>query len=171
MKFLINLWRFLSFPLILGGLALSWWGINNWSMSSGATVMSATELTASHTEIARLKDSLRYDLSAASIRQENFMGVKSPAMAAFPAWAGTDSGKTHFVVFSSRPAFLGPVVKTFMQVDSAGGAISVESSAKGTKGSNGILVPKFDALVQTLAAQFRPHLTDSVRGRFLAEGT
>jgi len=168
MKFLINLWRFLSFPLILGGLALSWWGINNWTMSSGGKVMTAAELASSHAEIALLKDSLRYDLRGASIRQENFMGVKSPAVAAFPAWAGMDSGKTHLVIFSSRPEFLGPTVKSFMQVDSAGGAISVESSSKG---SSGILVPKFDALVQILASQIRPHLTDSVRGRFLAEGT
>ncbi|MEN9307483.1 MAG: hypothetical protein RL173_1415 [Fibrobacterota bacterium] len=168
MKFLINLWRFLSFPLILGGLALSWWGVNNWTMSSGGAVMSAAELLSSHAEIALLKDSLRYDLSTASIRQENFMGVKSPAVAAFPAWAGADSGRTRFVVYSSQPNFLGPTVKSFMQVDSADGAISVESSSKGSKG---VLVPVFDALVQTLASQMRPHLTDSVRGRFMAQGT
>jgi hypothetical protein len=168
MKFLINLWRFLSFPLILGGLALSWYGIHNWTMSSGGQVMSASELVSSHADVALLKDSLTFDLRGASIRQENFMGVKSPAVAAFPAWPGKDSGKTHLVVLSSRPSFLGPAVKSFMQVDSAGGAISVASSSNS---STGILVPKFEALVQTLASQLRPHLTDSVRGRFLAEGT
>jgi len=169
MKFLINLWRFLSFPLILGGLALSWYGVHNWSMSSGGKLMNAAELVSSHEDVALLQDSLRYDLRGASIRQENFMGVKSPAVAAFPAWAGKDSGKARLVVFSSRPMFLGPAVKSFMQVDSAGGAISVESSS--SKTSSGTLVPKFDALVQTLASELRANLTDSVRGRFFAKGT
>lgn len=168
MKFLIQLWKFLSFPLILAGLALSWYGIHNWSMASADKVMTASALLASHEDVVLLKDSLHYDLRWANIRQENVMGVKSPAVAVFPAWPGNDSGRVRLVVLSSRPVFLGPTVKSFQRVDSAEGAIQVQSTGKASAGTLG---PQFEALIQILADQVRPHLLDSTQGRFFAEGT
>lgn len=170
MKLLVQLWRILSFPFILGGLVLCWYGIQNWSISSAENVVNAKELQLAPEEVLILRDSLRYDLSAPSIRQENFMGIKSEPLAVFPAWAGTDSGAVKFILFSSDPKFLGPAVKSFMRIDSAGGAINVQSSGKNQ--SAGKLVPEFEAMIQLLAAKLgKEALEDSVRGRFLVQAT
>ncbi len=96
------------------------------------------------------------------------MGIKSPALAVFPAWAGDDSSRVRLVVISSQSQFVGPVVQTFKYVDSTDGAIQVRSSGPTTKGT---LAPKFDALIQELIYKLRDHLTDSAQGRFLAQGT
>ncbi len=168
MKLLVQIWRILSFPFILAGLVLTWYGIQNWSIASAEKIVSAKELAVQPEDVVVLHDSLRYDLSAPSIRQENFMGIKSEPMAVFPTWAGTDSGLVKIVVLSSQPRFLGPAVKSFMKIDSAGGAIDVQSSGKNSAGS---LVPKFEALVQVLASKLgKANLEDSVHGRFLAHG-
>lgn len=168
MKFLIQIWKFVSFPLILIGLVLTWYGVRNLSMVTSDKVVSVKELFASKPSAIRIKDSLRFDLSHASLRQENFMGIKSPALVVFPAWAGSDSGTVKLVVISSRPQFVGPAVRSFRYVDSVEGAIQVHSSGTASAGT---LAPKFDALVQLLTMKLRDHLTDSGQGRFLAEGT
>lgn len=168
MKLLVQIWRILSFPLILVGLVLAWYGIQNWSIASADKIVSAKELAVQPDDVVVLHDSLRYDLAAPSIRQENFMGIKSEPTAVFPTWAGTDSGLVKIVVVSSQPRFLGPAVKSFMRIDSAGGAIKVQSSEKNSEGS---VVPKFEALIQIQAAKLgKAALEDSVRGRFLAHG-
>lgn len=169
MKLLVQIWRILSFPLILVGLVLTWYGIQNWSIASADKIVSAKELAVQPDDVVVLHDSLRYDLSAPSIRQLNIMGITSEPTAVFPAWAGTDSGLVKIVVVSSQPRFLGPAVKSFMRIDSAGGAIKVQSSEKNSEGS---VVPKFEALIQIQAMKLgKAKLEDSVRGRFLAHGT
>ncbi len=168
MKFLIQLWRILSFPLILGGLGAVWYGIHHWQEASADKVVTTRELFANHLEVALLKEPLRFDLTNASVRQENFMGVKSPAVAVFPAWPEKDLGRARLVILSSRPSFLGPVVKSFQRVDSGQGAIHVQSNSKT---STGTLLPQFEAMIQTLEADLRLHLDDSTKGNFLAQGT
>lgn len=168
MKLLVQIWRILSFPLILIGLVLAWYGIHNWSIASADKIVAARELAVQPDDVVVLHDSLRYDLTAPSIRQVNIMGIKSEPTAVFPAWAGTDSGLVKIVVVSSQPKFLGPAVKSFMRIDSAGGAIKVQSSEKNAEGS---VVPKFEALIQIQAAKLgKAALEDSIRGRFLAHG-
>lgn len=168
MKFLIKIWKIISFPLILGGLALTWYGIRNLPMVTSEKVVSVRELFSARPDVTKLQDSLRFDLRAPSLRQENFMGIKSAALAVFPAWYGNDSGPAKLVVISSRPEFVGPAVRSFKYVDSSGGAVQFHSTGPT---STGLLAPKFDALIQTLAADMRMHLNDSTQGRFLAQGT
>jgi hypothetical protein len=168
MKFLIKIWKIVSFPLILGGLALTWYGVRNLPMVTSDKVVSVRELFSTRPDVVKLKDSLRFDLRRASLRQENFMGIKSSALAVFPAWYGSDSGSTKLVVISSRPEFVGPAVRSFKHVDSTEGAVQVHSTGTTSVGN---LAPKFDALVQTLAAELSLHINDTAQGRFLARGT
>lgn len=168
MKFLIKIWKIVSFPLILGGLALTWYGVHNLPLVTSDKVVSIRELFSTRPDVVKIQDSLRFDLRRASLRQENFMGIKSPALAVFPAWLGNDSGSPKLVIISSRPDFVGPAVRSFKYVDSAEGAVQVHSTGPT---STGLLAPKFDALIQTLAADLRMHLMDTTQGRFLAKGT
>lgn len=168
MKFLIKIWKIVSFPLILGGIALTWYGVHNLPLVTSDKVVSIRELLADKPDVARVRDSLRFDLRWASLRQENFMGIQSPALAVFPAWYGTDSGLAKFVIVSSRPEFVGPAVRSFRRVDSAGEAVQVQSTSPI---STGALTPKFDALIQMLTIELRENLTDTAQGVFLAEGT
>ena len=168
MKFLIQIWKFVSFPLILGGLALTWYGIHNLPLVTSEKVISVQELLSTRPDASRIQDSLRFDLRHASLRQENILGIKSPALAVFPAWPGNDSGLARLVVVSSRPEFVGPTVRSFRRTDSAEGAIQVSSTGPFSAGA---LQPKFEAMIQVLTAQLRDHLADTAQGRFLAKGT
>lgn len=168
MKFLIKIWKIVSFPLILGGLALTWYGVHNLPLVTSDKVVSIRELFSTRPDVVKIQDSLRFDLRRASLRQENFMGFKSPALAVFPAWSGSDSGSTKLVIISSRPEFVGPVVRSFKHVDSTEGAVQVHSTGPASTGN---LAPKFDALVQTLAAELKSNINDTAQGRFLAKGT
>lgn len=168
MKFLIKIWKIVSFPLILGGIALAWYGIHNLPLVTSDKVVSIRELLSNKPDVARIRDSLRFDLRWASLRQENFMGIQSPALAVFPAWYADDSGLAKFVVVSTRPEFVGPAVRSFRRVDSADGAIQVQSTSSISAGA---LTPRFDALIQMLTVELRNHLADTTQGRFFAQGT
>ena len=167
MKFIIALCKLLSFPLILGGGALIWYSVHNWTAGTADGLSDGTTLLSKRPDAVRFHDSVRYDLSAASLRQDNFMGVKSPARAAFPVWIGTDTGAPRLVAVSSDPRFLGPVVEGFKRVDSIAGEVKVRSTSSTSAGT---LQPQFDALVQELAAEMKAHLQDSVHGRAFLEG-
>jgi len=167
MKFIIALCKLLSFPLILAGGALTWYGIHNWTAGTAADLVDGKSLFAQKPPAAHFRDSVRFDLSSASLRQDNFMGIKSPVRAAFPVWVGSDTGAPCLIAVSSNPRFLGPVVQGFKRVDSIAGEIKVRSTSSA---STGTLQPQFDALVQTLAAELKDHIQDSVHGRTMLEG-
>lgn len=167
MKFIIALCKLLSFPLILGGGALVWYGIHNWNVGTADVLVDGTALLSKKPSVVRFRDSVRYDLSAASLRQDNFMGIKAPARAAFPVWIGSDTGAPRLIAISSAPRYLGPVVQGFKRVDSVQGEIKVRSTSSTSAGT---LQPQFDALVQMLSSSLGEHLRDSVRGRAILEG-
>lgn len=167
MKFIIALCKLLSFPLILGGGALIWYCVHNWSAGTADERMDGTTILSKRPSAVHFRDSVRFDLSAASLREDNFMGIKSPARAAFPVWIGTDTGAPRLLAVSSDPRFLGPVVQGFKRVDSIAGEIKVRSTSSTSAGN---LQPQFDALVQMLAVELKDHLQDSVHGRALLEG-
>lgn len=167
MKFLIALWRLLSIPLILAGAALIWFGVKNWGIATADVVVDAKTLFHQRPDVAQFRDSVRFDLTLASLREESFMGIKSPVRAAFPAWVGKDSSAPRLVVISSKPRILGPVIKAFMRIDSAEGEIRVHSKQDVSVGN---LQPQFDALVQVLAGVHRDHLKDSATGWMVVQG-
>ena len=167
MKFIIALCKLLSFPLILGGGALVWYGVHNWTAGTADDLMNGKALLSKRPGAAHFRDSVRFDLSSASLREDNFMGIKAPARAAFPVWIGTDTGAPRLIAVSSNPRFLGPVVQGFKRVDSIEGEIKVRSTSSTSAGT---LQPQFDALVQMLSVELKDHLQDSIRGRTVLEG-
>src|ERR1035437_5150070 len=167
MKFIITLCKLLSFPLILGGGALVWYGVHNWTAATADDVVNGTTLLSKRPSAVHFRDSVRFDLSSASLREDNFMGIKSPARAAFPVWIGSDTGAPRLIAVTSNPRFLGPVVQGFKRVDSIEGEIKVRSTSST---SAGILQPQFDALVQILSVQLKDHLHDSIHRSALMEG-
>lgn len=167
MKAIIAICKLLSFPLILLGGALCYWGIHHWTAGTADLQTNGRTLLSSRPGAVRFHDSVRYDLRQASIRQDNFMGIKSPARAIFPVWAGTDSGLVRIVAISSDPRFLGPVVKSFLRVDSVQGEIKVKSTQNGSVGN---IQTQFDAMLQILSVQLKDHLEDTLRGRMLLNG-
>jgi hypothetical protein len=167
MKILLTFLKVLFFPLILAGGVLVWFGVHNWTAGTASTVVDGKTLYSTRPGAAIFRDSVRYDLSGGSLRQDNLVGIKSPARAAFVAWTGTDTGLSKLVVVSSDPRFLGPVVKGFQKVDSAAGEIKVRSSDPASAGN---LQAQFDALVQILAAKLGDDLKDTVRGRAFIQG-
>jgi len=167
MKFIVALWKILSFPLVLGGGALLWYGIHNWTAGTAEVVMDGKTLLSVRPEAAKFRDSVTFDLSTASLRQSNVMGGKSRPLTAFPVWLGPDSGAPTLIAVSAKPRFLGPVVQGFLRVDSAAGETRVHSTETAAAGT---LQPQFDAMVQVLAAKLKDDLGDGVRGRMLLEG-
>jgi len=167
MKAIIAICKLLSFPLILLGGALCYWGFHHWTAGTADLQTNGRTLLSARPEAARFRDSVRYDLRMASIRQDNFMGIKSPARAIFPVWAGTDTGPARLVAVSSDPRFLGPVVHTFLRVDSVQGEIKVKSSQDGSVGN---LQSQFDAMLQILSVQLKDHMDDTLRGRMQLSG-
>ncbi|HXP89880.1 MAG TPA: hypothetical protein VN931_03010 [Fibrobacteria bacterium] len=167
MKFIVALWKFLSFPLVLGGGALLWYGIHNWTAGTADVVMDGKTLLSSRPEAAKFRDSVDFDLSTASLRQSNVMGVKSRPLAAFPVWIGADTGAIRLIAVSAKPRFLGPVVQGFLRVDSTAGELKVRSTETASEGT---LQPQFDAMVQVLAVKLKDDLGGEVRGRILLEG-
>jgi hypothetical protein len=167
MKFIIALCKLLSFPLILAGGALIWYGAHNWTAGTADGQVNGSALFSKRPGSVHFRDSVRYDLSQASLRQDNFMGIKSPARAAFPVWTGSDTGAPRLIAVSSDPRFLGPVVQGFKRVDSVEGEIKVRSTSTASAGN---LQPQFDALVQMLAIELKGHLQDSIHGRAILEG-
>jgi hypothetical protein len=167
MKALVALAKILSFPLILLGGGLCYWGIHHWKLGTADLNVDGRALPGQRPDAALFRDSVRYDLSQASIRQDNFLGIKSPARAVFPVWAGSDTGASHLVAVSSDPRFLGPVVQSFQRVDSSAGEIKVKSNQSSLAGN---LQSQFDALLQILAVQLKDHLHDTLRGRALIRG-
>lgn len=167
MKILSTFLKILSLPLILAGAAAVWFAVHNWTAGTASEVVDGRTLLSGKAEAAIFRDSVRYDLSGGSLRQDNLMGIKSPARAAFAAWIGKDTGLARLVVLSSAPRYLGPVVGSFQKIDSAQGEIRVRSSDPASAGN---LQAQFDALVQILAAKLGDDLKDSVRGRAFIEG-
>lgn len=167
MKFIIAFCKLLSFPLILGGGALVWYGVHNWTVGTAGSLVDGKTLLSQRPAAIRFRDSIRYDLSAASLREDNFMGIKSPARAAFPVWIGSDTGAPRLIAISSSPRFLGPVIQGFKRVDSVQGEIKVRSTSATSAGT---LQPQFDAMVQELSFELKDHLRDSIHGRAILEG-
>jgi len=167
MKFIIALCKLLSFPLILAGGALVWYGVHNWTAGTADGLVDGPTLFSKQPSATHFRDSVRFDLSSASLRQDNFMGIKSPARAAFPVWIGSDTGAPKLIAVSSDPRFLGPVVQGFKRVDSIEGEIKVRSTSNASAGT---LQPQFDALVQMLAIEMKSHLQDSIHGRTILQG-
>ena len=167
MKVLVALCKLLSFPLILLGAALCYWGGHNWKAGTAEGNCDGRSIVASRPDATHFRDSVRFDLSRASIRQDNFLGFKSPARAVFPVWTASDTGRSHLVAVSSDPRFLGPVVQSFLGVDSVAGEIKVRSNQSSAAGN---LQTQFDALLQILAVQLKDHLHDSLVGRASLSG-
>jgi hypothetical protein len=167
MKFVSTLLKILSFPLILAGGVGVWYGVRNWTAGTADVVVDGKALLASRPAAALFRDTVRYDLSGGSLRQDNIVGIKSPARAVFTAWTGSDTGLSRLVVISSDPKFLGPVVKSFQKVDSVAGEIKVRSSEPTSAGN---LQAQFDALVQILVAKLGDDLKDTARGRAWIQG-
>ena len=135
MKIASTFLKILSLPLIMAGAALVWFSVHNWTAGTASVVVDGKTLLSSKADAAIFRDSVRYDLSGGSLRQDNLMGIKSPARAAFAAWVGKDTGLAKLVVLSSAPRYLGPVVRSFQKVDSVQGEIKVPSSEEMKKGA------------------------------------
>lgn len=108
MKAIISLFRFLSIPAIAVGAACIWLGARDWKVATVEATANGKTLFASGTpDVVKFRDSVRFDLWHASLREESFMGMLQPVRAVYPAWVGKDSSAPQIVVVSSAPAGLG----------------------------------------------------------------
>lgn len=168
MKPIISIFRFLSIPAIAVGAACIWLGARDWKVATVEASANGTTIFANGTpDVVKFRDSVRFDLWHASLREESFMGMLQPVRAVFPAWVGKDSTAPRLVVVSSAPEVVGPTVFSFLHPDSARGDITVSSNDGSDEGN---LKPKFSAILQQLAIKHSAHLKDSAWGWRLVEG-
>lgn len=168
MKAIVSLFRFLSIPAIAVGAACLWLGARDWKVATVEATATAKTLFQSGTpDVVRFRDTVRFDLWHASLREESFMGMVQPVRAVYPAWIGKDSSAPRIVVVSSAPEIVGPAVRSFLHGDSARGDMTVSSNDGADEGN---LKPKFSAILQQLAFKHAAHLEDTAWGRHLVEG-
>jgi hypothetical protein len=168
MKAIISLFRFLSIPAIAVGAACIWLGARDWKVATVEASANAKTLFANGTpDVVKFRDSVRFDLWHASLREESFMGMLQPVRAVYPAWVGKDSSTPQIVVVSSAPEVVGPTVFSFLHPDSARGDLTFSSNDGADAGN---LKPKVSAILQELAVKYSSHLKDTAWGWKLVEG-
>ncbi|HNY29819.1 MAG TPA: hypothetical protein PKO15_02935 [Fibrobacteria bacterium] len=168
MKAFISFFRFLSIPAIAVGAACIWLGARDWKVATVEATANGKTIFANGTPgVVKFRDSVRFDLWHASLREESFMGMLQPVRAVYPAWVGKDSSEPRLVVVSSAPEVVGPTVYSFLHPDSSRGDLTVSANDGSDEGN---LKPKFSAILQQLAFKHAKHLKDTAWGWRWVEG-
>lgn len=164
---LLSLWRTLSLLVFVAAGALVWHSVGLFQDAAAASRLQPVTKALNSGSPQGVNDTLIFDLSTASIGQDNIMGWKGNEYAIIPAHAPKDS--TVVLLLSSSPSHLGPAIDAYLSHQSAtvdGQNMNVSSS----EGNASKAMMEARALIQVLGDKYRDHLKDSAQRREAVQG-
>lgn len=164
---LLTLWRTLSLLVFVAAGALVWHSVGLFQDAAAASRLQPLTRTTGGSAAQGVGDTLIFDLSSASIGQDNVMGWKGSEYAIIPAHSTRDSAVV--LILSSDPSHLGPTIEAFLSHQPSSPDVS-NMSVSSSEGSTSDAMMQARALVQVLGGKYRDNLKDPPRRRELIQG-